>query len=572
MYLLTKITIKNFRGFREKIICNLKNGSYLIGPNNSGKTSVLNAMRFFFDEGFAVDENFINKSSFLSKGKETNRAEITIEFDLDSLTSKKLKNDLIKKYKKHDLSISKIITIATETKVVFRSYKVNDEKYTNLPEEIERLISSVKLTYLHPQEGKELLQNGQKKLRQRLLANWGRNSNITSSLTELQRAWDDLRKKTNKYLSGALTENLQNMWEGSSAAINLPRNIKDIIGISDISFIGYDGASEIDLTLQGTGAQSIILYLIHFLLDSDKSLHQGEYHPLWLIEEPESFLHADLLANLAKQLNSDRWLSNIQMLISTHSPMLLAGTGLAKDKINWIILDKHKKKIDKFSKDYTEKEFEDLGNLMGDPNFYAYFTISQNKKLIFIEDERKETKDAYNTAGIQISDGPSGIGWIKKYLDVLEATPEILQSEAYFIVDADKGEKAIDKHIQAMTKIQENNGFKKFQYNKNKIFLILLPENKAVEFLFDEYEIHIEECIDKIWNNNFSIKKNTPSNLSRAVNEARRQGFLINTKTKAFDLIKNAQDVKDIFWQKVVTDNYKISSANVMVLKNLLSI
>lgn len=572
MYLLKKITVKNFRGFRERTEFDLKNSSYFVGPNNSGKTTVLNAIRFFFDENFYIDENFINKTAFLSKREKTNQAEIAIEFNLESITVASLKNALKKDYRSDSLLISKIITVATETKTVTRFYKVNNQKKETLPENIIRLIKSVKLTYLHPQEGKELFQNAQEKLRQRLLANWGRNSNITTSLKDLQASWSDLRNKTNKYLSGALTENLQSMWPNSSASINLPRNIKDIIGISDISFLGYEGAPEIDLTLQGTGAQSTILFLTHFLLDSDRSLHRGEYHPLWLIEEPESFLHADLLANLAKQLNSEKWLDNIQMIISTHSPMLLAGTGLAREKINWTVLDKYIKKHNKLPSNYSEKEIEELGLLMGDPNFYAYFTVFQDKKLIFIEDERKDTKNAYNSAGIQISDGPSGISWIKKYLDVLKATPEILQSEAYFIVDADKGEKDIKLHIQAMTQIKECDGFKKLQYDKNKIFLILLPENKAIEFLFDEYENHIEECIDQIWNSDFSIKDSIPSNLSRAVNKARQQSASIKTKTAAFDLIKNEQDIKDSFWLKVNTNEYKISFANKKILKDLLSI
>lgn len=572
MHLLKKITVKNFRGFREQTEFDLENSSYFVGPNNSGKTTILNAIRFFFDENFYIDEDFINKTAFLSKGKKTNQAGVTIEFDLDSLTVKSLKNSLIKKYKNHILSVSKIVVVATETKIVSESYKVNNQESKQLPEDVMRLIKSIHLTYLHPQEGKELFQNAQEKLRQRLLANWGRNSNIATSIKDLQDSWIDLREKTNKYLSGSLTENLQSMWPDSSASINIPKNIKDIIGISDISFFGYEGAPEIDLTLQGTGAQSTILFIIHFLLDSDRSLHRGEYHPLWLIEEPESFLHADLLANLAKQLNSEKWLDNIQMVVSTHSPLLLAGTSLAKEKINWTVLNRYIKKYNKLPDEYSEKEIEELGLLMGDPNFYAYFTVFQNKKLIFIEDERKDVKNAFTLAGIQISDGPSGINWVKKYLDVLRATPEILQSEAYFIVDADKGKKEINSHIEAMTEIKERDGFKKFQYGNNKIFLILLQENKAVEFLFVEYEAHIEECIDKIWDNDFSIKENTPSSLSQIATKARRQGASIKSKTDAFKLIQNEQDVKNLFWEKVRRNKCEISHINKAILKELLSV
>lgn len=569
MHLLKKITVKNFRGFRDKTNFNLENSSYFIGPNNSGKTTILNAMRFFFDKDFFINEDFINKTAFLSKKEKSNQAEIAIEFNLDNLTIKSFKNDLIKKYTSQ-LSVSKIISISTDTKAVSQTYKINNLQHDNLPKEISRLIDSVKITYLHPQEGRELLHNAQEKLRQRLLANWGRNSNISTSIKDLQKAWDDLRGKTRKYLSGALTENLQDMWQGSSVTINLPKNIKEIIGVSNISFLGYEGAPEIDLTLQGTGAQATILYLTHFLLDSDRSLHRGEYHPLWLIEEPESFLHADLLVNLAKQLNSDRWLNNIQMVTSTHSPILLAGTRLAEEKVNWTAFEKYIVKHNKPPKEYLEKEIEDIGQMMGDPNFSAYFTIFQNKKLIFLEDERKATKDAFILSDIPITEGPCGISQVKKYLDVLKTTPEILQSEAYFIVDADIGKLKIDNHLQAMKEVGNVEGFKKLKYNHCNVFVILLPAGKAVESLFDEYDDHLDEYVDIIWNKNFKINTNTPSNICRAVSQARKN--IITNRAGAVDLIKNEQDIKDLFWQKIQNNGYKISTDNIRTLKSLLSI
>jgi len=572
MHLLTKITVKNFRGFRDKTVFDLKNSSYFVGPNNSGKTSVLNAIRFFFDEDFYIDEDFINKNAFLSKRKKSNQAEITVEFNLDNLTTKKFQKDLIKKYRSPLLNISKIISITTDTKIIHRSYKINDSPCNNLPEDIIRLIDSIKITYLHPQEGKELLHNAQKKLRQRLLANWGRNSNITESIKELQKAWDNLREKANKYLSGSLTDNLQDMWPDSSVAINLPKNIKEIIEISDIGFLGYEGAPIIDLTLQGTGAQATILYLIHFLLDSDKSLHRGEYHPLWLIEEPESFLHANLLASLAGQLNSEKWLNNIQMAISTHSPMLLAGTRLAEEKINWTVLEKYHAKHNKLPKYYSEKEIEELGQMMGDPNFYAYFTIFQDKKLIFLEDERQATKNAFISSGIQITEGRCGISWIKKYLDVLRATPEMLKSEAYFIVDFDKGKSQIDDHINMMEKIDDRDGFEKFKYNDCNISVILLPKGQAIEYLFDEYHDYLEECVSKIWNLDFTIKNSTPSNMSRIVSRARSHSAKITRTVDAIDLIKNDQDIKNLFWEKVENKQYQISNDNIKILKTFLSI
>ncbi len=570
MHLLTKITVKNFRGFRDKTIFNLENSSYFIGPNNSGKTTILNAIRFFFDKNFYINEDFINKTAFLSKREKSNQAEITIEFNLDNLTVKSFRNDLIKKYTT-SLSVSKIISISTDTKAVSQTYKINNLHHDNLPEEILKLIDSVKITYLHPQEGRELLRNAQEKLKQRLLANWGRNSNIATSIKELQKAWDDLRGKTNKYLSGALTENLQHMWQGSSVTINLPRNIKEIIGVSNISFLGYEGAPEIDLTLQGTGAQATILYLTHFLLDSDRSLHRGEYHPLWLIEEPESFLHADLLANLAKQLNSDRWLNNIQMVTSTHSPLLLAGTRLAEEKVNWTAFEKYIVKYNKPPKDYSEREIEEIGHMMGDPNFYAYFLAAQNEPLIFIEDKKNATLKKYIQVGINVTKGLNGVPEIAKILDVFQSAPFILNNKVFFIIDADKGKEEFSRFYNSSKVEKSKSSFSRFKVGDSEnIYLILLPDDFAAENLFLEFSNHLEECISKIWDtNSWKINNTIPTNLSSVGSLVRRKP--VSSKDEAISLIKNQGDVKSLFWEKVKKFDYRIDQTYITALKYLLS-
>src|ERR1035437_3016604 len=155
MPLINKITIKNFKSFREKKSFNLGDGSYFIGVNNSGKSTVLNALHAFFDESILNKEDFINKTSFLSKKKGSNVAEITITFNLGELTTKQFKQELIKKYGPN-LSILKIFTVTTDTKIITHLYKLNGIA-GSLPDEVTKLIRSVKVTYLHPQEGQTKL-------------------------------------------------------------------------------------------------------------------------------------------------------------------------------------------------------------------------------------------------------------------------------------------------------------------------------------------------------------------------------------------------------------------------------
>lgn len=570
MPLLDRITIKNFRSFRDKVSFNLADGSYIVGINNSGKSTILNAIHSFFNDDIFNDENFVNRKSFLSKKTGSNVVEITLNFNLEALNTKKFKQDLIKKYGSN-LSISKIVSITTNTKITTYSYTLNGGNPSkNLPEDVLKLIKSVKVTYLHPQEGQTLFVNAQEKLRQRLLANWGRGSNITQSIKNLQDAWDDLRNKSKNYLSGSLTENLQQMWPESAVTINLPKDIKDIIAVSDINFSGYKDAPEIDLTSQGTGAQSTILYLTHYLLDSDRSLHRGEYHPLWLLEEPESFLHIDLLANLARQLNSEKWLENIQMVVSTHSPVLLAGSRVAKEKIIWSVLSDGKVLYNKSTIEYSDEEVKEIGKLMGDQNFFAYFLAAQNEPLIFVEDSKDLTIKKYIETGINVTKGLHGVSEISKFLDVFLSTPSILNNKIYFIIDSDKGKAELSRFYNAEVKEKSESGFSKYKVkNSEKIYLIFLPEDYAVENLFSEFENHLNECVSKIWDtNNWKINNSIPSNLSGLGAYCRKKA--VTTNDEAISMIKNHDDVKNYFWEKVAKFNYNIHDTNVTALKNLL--
>lgn len=571
MHLLQTVILRNFKSFREKTTFDLADGSYLVGVNNSGKSSVLHAIHGFFDEAVLQGDNFVNKTSFLSKKAGSNVVEITVIFNLDALTNKNFKQSLIKSYG-HSLMVSKIISVATDTKMTSYSYKLNDGGVLNeLPVDVSKLLKSVKVTYLHPQEGQSLLKNAQKKLRQRLLANWGRGANITQSIKTLQNDWDDLRTKSKTYLSGTLTESLQKMWPESQVTINLPKDIKDIIAVSDINFSGYKNAPEIELTSQGTGAQSTILYLTHFLLDSDRSLHRGEYHPVWLVEEPESFLHIDLLANLSKQLNSVKWLSNIQMIVSTHSPVLLAGSRVAKQPVRWVILSERTPPRSKLVTEYSDDDIKRVGDLMGDPNFFAYFLAAQENPLVFIEDEKSITQNSYVDAGIEVTKGLKGISDVARFIEVFIAAPFVLNNKTFFIVDSDKGKNELSRFYTATAVDKKKDGFSRYKVNGSEsVFLVFLPDGFSAENLFSEFPNHLEECISKLLDPaTWKLLSSAPTEFAGAAAYLRKKNII--SKDEAIALIKNHDDIKASFWTKVEKFGYQIEQKSAQALIHLIS-
>ena len=573
MNLISSVLVKNFKCFRTKTTINLSQGTYLIGINNAGKTAILNAVSFFFNDTQYHDESFLNRTEYLAKKAGYNQAEITLHFNLEGITSKELRTRLVRLFSGKKAEIAKLITFTPSSGKISFNYKILNETFASLESlnpDIKKLLTSVKVTYIHPQEGKELLINAQEKLRQRLLANWGRNPRLSRSINDLQLKWGELRKQARTYLSASLTESLQKMWPGSEAVIDLPKNIKEIVAISDISFRGHQTLPEVELTSQGTGAQSTILYHAHFLLDSDRSLHRGEYHSIWLLEEPESFLHGDLAIKFAQELNSPIWLNDIQMIVSTHSPIILAASHLGGDSIEWCILKDYLVEKNKKVKLWNKEEIAEIGKLMGDSNFEIYFYTSQDRVLTFIEDKRLMTKTRFEDAGIKLTNCLDGITQVGKTIEVLLNTPELIHQKAYFIIDNDRGKEALSRYIPDNVAAQSG-GFDKYKVNNStKIFIITLPPGYAVEDLFDEFDNHVSNCVTKIWNTaSWSIKLNIPSNLSRVCAKAR--SHTVDSILSAKELIKNEQDVKNLFWQLVEINNYRLIQQYIDNLKKLIN-
>ena len=569
MPFLKKVTVRNFKCFRKETPVDLEQATFLVGPNNSGKTALLAAIRCFFDTTL-FSGNDLNKTEFAAKQEGFNRADITIEFDLTIVTGKTRKERLAAKFGAQ-LTVCKSFTYREATGTVVVEYGIGEETYAFVEEmgkEAQEVLSAVSISYIHPQEGDELLRKAQAKFKQRLFNNWGRHASVSEQLKELQEKWDELRKTANSYLSSTLTERLKTIWPHSTTKVDLPERIEEIVAVSDISFRSSSALPEITLTAQGTGAQSIVLYQTHYILDSDLSLHRGFYVPIWLLEEPESFLHTDIAVKLGNLLASDEWLESIQMVVSTHSPVILACSRKNADRARWITLDAHAVAQQKRVDAITDGDIEKVGIMMGDPNFDAYFTASQRGPLFFIEDIRPLTKAKIEEAGIPVTKALEGTSAVKKYIDVFRAVSGIVPKKAFFLLDNDKGLKEFGSYLTTQTlKAQESN-FSLYSLG-NGVFMLILPKDFAVEDLFVEFEDEVEECVKALYEDDYQLRDAAPMNLTRAASAARRKGKVQNLD-EAKCVIRNEQDVKDRFWQKLAANNYTVANSHAKAMKTLI--
>jgi len=570
MTLLVSMTIQNFKCYRRQQKFDLSQSNFFIGTNNAGKSAVLKALHCFFDDS-QYSSDYINMTELRAKGSGFNKTTIGVKFDLDVITTKGLRTKLKNQYGS-TVTINKNFTYRENTKTTVIDYLINKRNYTQdtFPPDLSELMSKISVSYIHPQEADELLEKAQGKLKSRLLSNWGRNVYIKETLIQLQTQWTELRKIANSYLSNGLTQNLQNIWPGCSTKVDLPERIEEIIGVSGINFKGAPDLPDVSLTSQGTGAQSTILYQTHFLLDSDRTLHRGFHYPIWLIEEPESFLHADIIFKLGYLLCSDSWLNNIQMLISTHSPLLLATSKLNGDRIKWFSINNHSLLKHELVSNWEDNDITEMGVLMGDPNFDVYFKTAEAKTLIIIEDTKEISIQKYADVGINITQNLNGVAEVKRFFDVLRSVKTNTDRKIYFIIDNDEGFKQFKNSVDfAEDRDALPSGFTCYKFDNN-VHLVVFPPNHAMEDLFEEFDSVVESCANQIFNNNYThaTDKMIPPTLSRVHAHIRNKTATGLESAKA--LIKNTQDVKDVFWQQAADKNWQIRKRFVNDLKKLL--
>lgn len=567
MGILTSVRARNFKCFRDLPSISLNQGTYFVGPNNAGKTAVLQAINCFFDSS-AYSPTYLNRTELSRRQSGFNRSDITLTFDLTLVTGRVRHDRMIGRYG-NQLEITKSFTWREQSDSVLITYSVNDEttEFEGLDEDIKHLLGSIAISYIHPQEGAELLRKAQEKFKKRLFHNWGRHSSVSDRLASVQESWNELRNTANAYLSRTLTERLRDIWPNSDVKIDLPSRLEDIVAISGIAFRSSPNLPEINLTSHGTGAQSTILYQTHYVLDSDRSLHQGMYFPVWLLEEPESFLHADIAFQLGRLLASAEWQSSIQMIISTHSPIILAGSRQNPETKKWVLIDKYEVTANHSVDGVLESDIKNIGRVMGDANFDAYFTGGGQGPFVFIEDARNVTRTSFENAGIGVTKSLNGISDIKKYLGVYLGVSEALSDNAYFIVDGDKGLSEVNSLLAEGTVVDEWIGWKKYKL-KDRLFVIVLPPGTAVESLFDEWPDVLEETIDDLLNEDLSIKANIPARLSRVVEPLRRSPPV--DRQDAIAKICSMQDVKDRFWQRVADSGWSIADRHAEALRALL--
>ena len=347
--LLSHVQIKNFRGI-EDLSISLDDVSVLIGENNSGKSSVLDAIRFCLSETASRNQVVFSPYDYhLKEGSEdpvdSPPIEIVLSFTEqyegqwpqqqteqlqpveivrnDGLTSYRLR---MQSYfdKSENKFRSELNFIDADGEPLIRPNQLNA---------VNRLKAFIPTFYLSSirDAAKEF------KVQSKFWRPFATDIKLTES--EKRELENDLLELNTKIVIKHesfenVKEKLQNvarlMGLESEAPISidaLPAKIRDILSRTRVNLESITGA-KIPIEMHGSGTQSVAVICLFeaFIQLRSEQINSDFSEPLLALEEPEAHLHPSAAKTLGNMIQKIRG----QKIISTHSGELLASIPITK--------------------------------------------------------------------------------------------------------------------------------------------------------------------------------------------------------------------------------------------------
>jgi len=370
--ILNSVKIRNFRCFTE-VDVKLDEFTVLIGENNSGKTSFLDALRLCLSrnisrQGAGLDDYDYHLSSETVQLDETGELKIMLDFvvsDDDPNDIKQTLGDVIVFDEEENMHV--ILQLSSGYNSTTKNFE-SDWNFldctenslgtkTKRPQQLYNFLQLTPLFYLLafrdvlkefnsrsmfwapflrysgiPEEMREKLQEKLNEL----------NNEVLRSHSSLQKVKSHLAKVQSVVLSSE---------SGTVDIQALPGRIIDLLSKTQINFTSLTGA-HLPLERQGSGTQSLaVIFLFEAFLATMISEQYTEFStPILTLEEPEAHLHPCAIRSLWNALK----VIPGQKVIATHSGDLIANVPLTS--IRRFYVSDGKIKVKYLKKDILSKK------------------------------------------------------------------------------------------------------------------------------------------------------------------------------------------------------------------------
>lgn len=310
---ISRVKVKNFRNIKSEIIVDFNKLLVIIGPNNAGKTNFLKAIKLFFD---SYENTIYSIDNDLPFGINNEQTSITVTF---SLLEKRDQN-LLKKYQElssllegekesDNNNINLYLFFSSSGRPTYRFFtndKVQSQKreqYRNLQDNlVSEFLSKFSCKYI-PSE-----KNATHLYEEFFLPHLRKyiGNELQSQVKIVEKALENVSENIVESLFGAGIKDI-------NCSLSLPNNSFSKT-LSKFDFFIDDG-QRTSFNRKGSGIQAAIsLACFNWITNQESSIGKNV---IWLIEEPESYLHPALTDSCSKII--ERLSSISAVFTTTHS-------------------------------------------------------------------------------------------------------------------------------------------------------------------------------------------------------------------------------------------------------------
>lgn len=370
--MLTKITIQNFKLF-HKVEIPLGNGFVFIGPNNSGKTSALQALTLWHTGLQKWAEKHASKDKHEIPAK---RPGVTVN-RLDLVTLPVAEVDLIWLNRKVRRGSNKNIRIELIVEGISQGapWKCglefdysNQEAFFCRPlrtgsgnsdrMEVPKEAMDVRLAFLPPMSGlateEALIQEG----RINVLVGQGQTAEVLRNL-----CYRVYEKSTENWQS--LEGHIKDLF---GVVLGEPKFLSNR-GTVVMDYIDKDAETSLDLSSSGRGMQQVLLLLAH--------LYDNPSNTVFLLDEPDAHLEILRQRQIYNRINEVAETQHSQIISASHSELLLSEAAQRDSAVAFLgtphILGKNKQ--------------SHLMNALKEIGFEYYYGAEQKGWILYLEGE-----------------------------------------------------------------------------------------------------------------------------------------------------------------------------------------
>lgn len=347
---IKKLILENFKIFEGTNEFTFSKGvNYLVGENNSGKTTVFNAVKFLTKK--VSRDQYIYQKYIQDISKDVSVTLVLGDCTILPSKAKKYEN-----YINCDEDNSLIIKKTSEVlevngkktsiqNVLVLNQETNEyENPTGVPNTITALLDCL---FIDANRHNEDIQDfSSTKLMGKLVSKVTADFQQTDEFKELEQKHKEVfgEKGIGQQLTEIeqkLSDTVKDQFGESEIKINFDfPKIKDLLKKGNIQ-VKEQGINT-DISEKGNGLQrAVLLALIQISAEYDDN--EANENILYFLDEPELFLHPRAQDKLLKSLNKLACNDNSQVFITTHSPYILKNYNMNNSRV--YILDKDSEKI-----------------------------------------------------------------------------------------------------------------------------------------------------------------------------------------------------------------------------------